>query len=125
MIDLSSIHSLELIQNLQVSRSKDCLFGLLNHTLTPMGSRLLRGNVLQPPTDVEVIRKRSDALEELLTREEMFHAVRQGKARNDAMISGRHVLNIDSPQVISRYRTHSNTRLEPYVLLYLGHCLHH
>ena len=79
MIDLSSIHALELIQNSQVSRSKDCLFGLLNQTLTPMGSRLLRGNILQPPTDAEVIQKRYDALEELTNREEMFYAVRQGQ----------------------------------------------
>lgn len=78
MIDLSTIRSLELIQNLQDAKSKDCLFGLLNETLTPMGSRLLRSNLLQPSTEVEAIKKRYDAVEELTTKEDMFHTVRQG-----------------------------------------------
>ena len=78
MIDLSTIRSLELIQNLQRSKSKDCLFGLLNETLTPMGARLLRTNILQPLTDVEALKRRLDALEELTVKEEIFFATRQG-----------------------------------------------
>lgn len=78
MIDLSTIRSLELIQNLQNPKSKDCLFGLLNETLTPMGSRLLRSNILQPLTDPEVLKRRFDALEELTIKEDMFFAIRQG-----------------------------------------------
>ena len=78
MIDLSTIHTMELIQNLQNAKSKDCLFGLLNHTLTPIGSRLLRSNILQPLTEEEVLGKRYDALDELATREEMFFATRTG-----------------------------------------------
>jgi DNA mismatch repair protein MSH4 len=82
MIDLSTIQSLELIQNLQNAKSKDCLFGLLNKTLTPMGSRYLRSNLLQPSTDPEILKGRYDAVEELTLKEEMFHAVKQG-VRND------------------------------------------
>lgn len=78
MIDLPTIHSLELIQNLENAKSKDCLFGLLNQTLTPMGSRLLRSNILQPSTETDIIKKRYDALEELATKEDMFFATRQG-----------------------------------------------
>ena len=78
MIDFSTIHSLELVQNLQNLKSRDCLFGLLNQTLTPMGSRLLRSNILQPLTEADIISKRYDALEELTTKEEMFFATRQG-----------------------------------------------
>lgn len=78
MIDVSTIHSLELIQNLQNPKSKDCLFGLLNETLTPMGARLLRSNILQPLTDVQTLETRYDALEELTSRAEMFFATRQG-----------------------------------------------
>ncbi|KAI9814768.1 MAG: MutS protein msh4 [Pycnora praestabilis] len=77
MIDLSTIHSLELIQNLQDAKSRDCLFGLLNETLTPMGARLLRTNVLQPLTETETLKARLDALEELSTKENMFFAVRK------------------------------------------------
>ncbi|THZ42088.1 hypothetical protein D6C90_05398, partial [Aureobasidium pullulans] len=76
MIDLSTIRSLELIQNLQNQKSSDCLFGVLNETLTPMGSRLLRSNVLQPLTDQQTLETRYDALEELSTKEEMFFATR-------------------------------------------------
>lgn len=76
MIDLSTIRSLELNQNLQNPKSKDCLFGLLNQTLTPMGSRLLRSNILQPLTDRQTLETRYDALEELTSKEEMFFGTR-------------------------------------------------
>lgn len=76
MVDLSTIRSLELNQNLQNPKSRDCLFGLLNQTQTPMGSRLLRSNVLQPLTDEFTLNSRYDALEELSTKEEMFFATR-------------------------------------------------
>ncbi|OAP62176.1 hypothetical protein AYL99_04379 [Fonsecaea erecta] len=76
MIDLSTMASLELIQNLQNDKSRDCLLGLLNQTLTPMGARFLRSNVLQPSTDAEKIRKRQQALSELSSKEDMFFAVR-------------------------------------------------
>ena len=77
MTDLSTVRSLELVQNLTNPKSKDCLFGLLNATLTPMGGRLLRSNILQPLTNEETLGTRYDALEELSTKEEMFFAVRQ------------------------------------------------
>lgn len=82
MIDLSTIHALELIQNLQNTKSKDCLFGLLNQTQTAMGARVLKSNVLQPLTSAAYLTKRYDALEELTTREDVFFAVRQGMAIN-------------------------------------------
>ncbi|KAM0690703.1 hypothetical protein Q7P36_009472 [Cladosporium allicinum] len=77
MTDLSTVRSLELVQNLTNPKSKDCLFGLLNATLTPMGGRLLRSNILQPLTNEDTLGTRYDALEELSTKEEMFFAVRQ------------------------------------------------
>ena len=78
MIDLSTISSLELIQNLQNTKSRDSLYGLLNENLTSMGARFLRSNILQPSTDAEKIRKRHEALSELTAKEEMFFAVRSG-----------------------------------------------
>ncbi|KAJ4352708.1 MutS protein msh4 [Ascochyta clinopodiicola] len=76
MIDVSTIHSLELVQNLQRPKSKDCLFELLNETLTAMGARLLRNNILQPLTDSDVLATRYLAVDELTTKEEMFFATR-------------------------------------------------
>ncbi|KAL9096095.1 MAG: hypothetical protein Q9165_001618 [Trypethelium subeluteriae] len=87
MIDISTIRSLELIQNLENPKSKACLFGLLNDTLTPMGSRLLRSNILQPLTDRNTLGLRYDALEELTTMEEVFFATRAGSYSNK--LSGR------------------------------------
>ncbi len=81
MIDLSTIQSLELIQNIQNSKSKDCLFGLMNETLTPMGSRLLRSNILQPSTQESVLTQRYDAVQELSSKEDMFFQTRQGNPR--------------------------------------------
>ncbi|OTA69657.1 DNA mismatch repair protein-like protein Muts [Hypoxylon sp. EC38] len=78
MIDISTIHSLELIQNLQNAKSKDCLFGLLNETLTPMGSRMLRSNILQPSCQVDsTLVPRYDALDELTVKEDMFFEIRK------------------------------------------------
>jgi len=76
-IDLATIRSLELVQNLQNAKSKDCLFGLLSETLTPMGGRLLRSNILQPITGADILNSRYDAVEELSTKEEMFFGVRK------------------------------------------------
>lgn len=79
MIDLAAIQSLELIQNIQNAKSKDCLFGLMNETYTPMGSRLLRSSILQPTTQEEVLKERHAAVAELTTKEDMFFQIRQGQ----------------------------------------------
>ena len=79
MIDLSTIASLELIQNLQNAKSRDSLLGILNDTLTPMGQRFLRSNILQPSTDAAKLQERYNVVEELKGNGEVFEAVRQGK----------------------------------------------
>jgi DNA mismatch repair protein MSH4 len=77
MIDLSTIQSLELIQNIQNAKSKHCLFGLMNEALTPMGSRHLRSLILQPSTQPDILRKRYNAVEELMSNDDMFYQTRQ------------------------------------------------
>lgn len=83
MIDLSTIQSLELIQNITDIKSKHCLFGLLNETLTPMGSRTLRSNILQPSTREDLLSHRYEAVGELATKEEMFFDTRSGKSSTE------------------------------------------
>jgi DNA mismatch repair protein MSH4 len=78
MIDVSTIQSLELIQNNENPKSKQCFYGLVNETLTPMGGRYLRTNILQPSTDPEKITMRLNAVAELCYNNEMFTATRQG-----------------------------------------------
>ena len=50
----------------------------MNETQTPMGSRLLRSNILQPSTESKNLGLRYDAVEELSQKEEMFLATKQG-----------------------------------------------
>lgn len=76
-IDLATVVSLELIQNLHSANSKDSLYGLLNETLTPMGARLLRANILQPCTERVKLTARYNAVEDLSTKEDMFVSIRQ------------------------------------------------
>ncbi|KAH6675370.1 muts domain V [Plectosphaerella plurivora] len=85
MIDTSAIRSLELIQNLRSSKSKDSLYGLLNHTQTPMGARLLRNNLIQPSTRKDsYLEPRYEAVSELIDSEDMLVNVRKAlKAFND------------------------------------------
>ncbi|KAK1987304.1 muts domain V [Colletotrichum cereale] len=78
MIDVSAIMSLEILQNLRDSKSKDSLFGVVKNTRTPMGSRVLRSNLLQPSTLKDAyLEPRYNALEELLANHEMFLGIRQ------------------------------------------------
>jgi DNA mismatch repair protein MSH4 len=76
-IDMSTLVSLELIQNMENPKSKQCLFGLLNLTQTPMGARILRTHILQPSTDIQKIQLRLDAVAELCTKQEVLFSVRQ------------------------------------------------
>ena len=48
-LDASTVTNLELLQNMRDPRSDHTLFGVLNYTRTPGGTRLLRSNILQPP----------------------------------------------------------------------------
>ncbi|XP_068546988.1 mutS protein homolog 4 isoform X2 [Anas acuta] len=72
MIDSSSAQNLELVTNNRDSRNGHTLFGVLNYTKTPGGSRRLRSNILEPLVDVETINTRLDCVQELLQDEELF-----------------------------------------------------
>ncbi len=63
---------MELIVSLKDVRNMNCsLYGALNRTYTAGGGRLLRSTILQPPADEETIKRRLDAIEELLSKEEV------------------------------------------------------
>lgn len=72
-IDSRTMRDLELLTNTLVPRSPVTLFGILNHTKTPGGSRLLRVNMLQPPRDLATIVQRQKAVQQLLDSEELFY----------------------------------------------------
>ncbi|PLW11173.1 hypothetical protein PCANC_10804 [Puccinia coronata f. sp. avenae] len=77
LIDRNTIMDLELINNAISSKSKKSLFGLLNHTYTPMANRLLRSNLLAPSTDIDLIERRLDAVQELIELEDSFFNLRK------------------------------------------------
>ncbi|KAI9493031.1 DNA mismatch repair protein Msh4 [Zychaea mexicana] len=67
--------NLEIVSNTVNRSSKDTLFGVVDHTVTPMGARLLRTNLLQPSTNEDVIQGRLDAVQELVSRESFLFNV--------------------------------------------------
>ncbi|XP_070563567.1 mutS protein homolog 4-like [Ptychodera flava] len=73
MLDIGTATNLELIQNIGDIKSDHTLYGILNYTKTPMGARMLRSNILQPPSDLETITLRQDCVTELTENEEMFY----------------------------------------------------
>ncbi|KYO36835.1 mutS protein-like protein 4 isoform A [Alligator mississippiensis] len=77
MIDSSSAQNLELVTNNRDSRNRHTLFGILNYTKTPGGSRRLRSNILEPLVDAETINTRLDCVQELLQDEELFFSLQE------------------------------------------------
>nr|XP_026693129.1 mutS protein homolog 4-like [Ciona intestinalis] len=75
LIDAGTSSVLELAVNLNDPKSDQSLYGVLNHTKTQGGSRLLRCNVLQPPNDVETIQGRLDCVEDLSNSSELFFGI--------------------------------------------------
>ena len=54
LIDYLSVRNLELVQNLQNPKSPQSLFGVLDNCHSPMGKRLLRANILQPSSGLQL-----------------------------------------------------------------------
>ncbi|CAO3697576.1 unnamed protein product [Rhizopus microsporus] len=70
MIDTITSRNLELVTNIIKINKENTLLGILDKTITPMGKRLLRMNILQPSCCLEVITDRLDAIQELSASEE-------------------------------------------------------
>ncbi|KAI8812993.1 muts protein 4 [Cladochytrium replicatum] len=75
MIDSVTCKNLELVTNLTNPKTNHSLFGILDHTKTPMGARLLRTNIMQPITDEVTLETRLNAVEELIQSEEQFYSI--------------------------------------------------
>ncbi|KAG0303178.1 MutS protein msh4, partial [Dissophora globulifera] len=70
VLDCATARNLELTINLSNHSDKETLFGIMNETMTAMGARLLRSNILQPLTDERTITTRLDCVQELSQAEE-------------------------------------------------------
>ncbi|KAG9126082.1 MutS protein msh4 [Ceratobasidium sp. 392] len=87
MIDCETARNLELVQSNTVRKSKNSLFGLLNHTFTPMAHRQ------------DAIDRRLDVVQELVNDEEKYTAIR------DALKT---VKKIDLDKLIAQLTTSEN-----------------
>ncbi|KAF9074002.1 muts domain V-domain-containing protein [Rhodocollybia butyracea] len=76
MIDPETAKNLELVGNMSHRKSYHSIFGILNHTYTAMGARLLRVNILAPITVQSSIDARLDVVEEFVQDEDLFNDVR-------------------------------------------------
>ncbi|MBI4824024.1 MAG: DNA mismatch repair protein MutS [Nitrospirae bacterium] len=65
-LDASTQRNLELLRNLKGEKAEGSLLWALDETLTPMGGRFLRAALLNPLTDVRLIRKRLNAVRHLV-----------------------------------------------------------
>ena len=69
--------NLELTRTRRFLKKKGSLVWFLNYTKTPMGSRLLKKYVSEPLLDVEKIKKRQDAVEELVCNRRLLESTEQ------------------------------------------------
>lgn len=63
ILDAITLRNLEILENIRTRQGKNSLYGILNETCTPMGSRLLRSYISSPLVDREEINSRLDAVE--------------------------------------------------------------
>jgi len=66
ILDKPTQQSLELVETIRTRRTEETLLGVLDATVTPMGGRLCRQMILYPLRDVERIRRRQEAVRELV-----------------------------------------------------------
>ena len=74
-IDRSTMTNLELLVNAKTGKVANSLVGTLDCTKTSMGGRLLRTNLMAPPTRLDTINARLDLVDSLLEDEEFFYVV--------------------------------------------------
>ena len=65
VLDFTTQRSLELVQPIHGGERRATLIGVLDHTITAMGGRMLRDWMLQPLKDVGAIDRRLDAVDEI------------------------------------------------------------
>ena len=79
VLDQTTLRNLEVLKNVRDGTSENALVSVIDRTITPMGSRMLKKWIIEPLMDVSAIRRRLDAVEELVsttvTRRELSDAL--------------------------------------------------
>ncbi len=106
VLDEAAIANLELTETLIGGRRDGSLLALLDETATSPGARLLRRWLLYPLTEVAAIRRRHDAVEWLIARDELGRALRDRlRATGDLeRLAGRATLGVAGPRDLARIR---------------------
>jgi DNA mismatch repair protein MutS len=91
LIDSITLRNLEILEGIRGRPSDPTLFSLLDLTVTPLGSRFLRGMLSAPLLSVPAINRRLDAVEFFATRSSVRLAVRDllHEAADISRIGGR------------------------------------
>jgi DNA mismatch repair protein MutS len=76
-LDAATRRNLELVTNMHSGGQEGSLFQILDETLTPMGARLLRRWLVRPLRKLDVIERRLDAVEALVSGTELRDRVRE------------------------------------------------
>ncbi|KAK2584262.1 hypothetical protein KPH14_006669 [Odynerus spinipes] len=74
IIDIESAQSLELVVS-QCGQPNISLLGAMDHCVTPMGRRLLRASILQPPCDEKIIIDRQNSVTELVSNRSLRNLI--------------------------------------------------
>jgi len=77
VLDATTQRNLEIVRSMQDGGREGTLLSVLDETCTSMGGRLLRQWIVTPLTSVSAIKRRQDAVEELLGRREDREQVRE------------------------------------------------
>ena len=71
----------ELLFNINNPKSKNSLFGIMNNCSTLGGIQLLRSNLFQPPTNIQVVMSRQEVVDELVGKPEILTGIQSILAR--------------------------------------------
>ena len=86
ILDQATRRNLELTETLRTGETRGSLLGVLDHTVTPMGGRLLRRWVNEPLLDLPRLRARQDAVEALF---------QETTIRTELLATLRHVADLE------------------------------
>lgn len=81
ILDAVTLRNLEILSPLRGDRNDTTLFGFLNRTKTPMGSRALRAALTRPLTSIEKISAREDAVSWFVEKPVLLMNIRSGLSR--------------------------------------------
>ena len=76
VLDATTQRNLEIVKSMRDGGKEGTLLSVLDETVTSMGGRLLRQWLVTPLTSVSQIKRRQDAVEELLSRKEERESLR-------------------------------------------------